>query len=48
MRVLKGLLATTVLVVSATSALGASWTFVDGSVAVQSKGTGVGGGRKEK
>lgn len=32
----------------ASSAVAASWTFSDASVSVQSKGTGVGGARKER
>ncbi|KAK5089322.1 hypothetical protein LTR70_007119 [Exophiala xenobiotica] len=47
MRLLKSLLGVSILAVSVTNSLAASWTFADASVSVQSKGTGVGGGRKD-
>jgi oligosaccharyltransferase complex subunit delta (ribophorin II) len=48
MRVLKSLLSASIIALSATNAFAASWTFADATVSVQSKGTGVGGGRKDK
>ena len=48
MRLLKSLLGVSILAVSVTNSLAASWTFADASVSVQSKGTGVGGGRKDR
>jgi len=48
MRLFKGLLGVSILAVSVTNSLAASWTFADASVSVQSKGTGVGGGRKDR
>ena len=47
MRLAKSLLAAGLLALSATKTLAATWTFTEGSVSVQSKGTGVGGARKE-
>lgn len=48
MRVLNNLLTVGILALSATQAIAASWTFTDATVSVQSKGTGVGGTRKDK
>lgn len=48
MRVLHSFLTAGILALSATQALAASWTFTDATVSVQSKGTGVGGTRKDK
>lgn len=48
MRVLHGFLTASILAISATQAFAASWTFADATVSVQSKGTGVGGTRKDK
>ena len=49
MRVLKTLIqAATLLVCSKTAFAASSWTFSDGSVSVQGKGSGVGSGLKEK
>lgn len=48
MRVLHSFLTAGVLALSATQVFAASWTFADATVSVQSKGTGVGGTRKDK
>ena len=49
MRVLKSLLqAATLLSCSGVAFAASSWTFSDGSISVQGKGSGVGGGLKEK
>lgn len=48
MKVLQSLLTAGVFALSVTQALAASWTFTDATVSVQSKGTGVGGTRKDK
>ena len=49
MRVLKTLLQTVALLLCSETAFAASsWTFSDASVSVQGKGSGVGGGLKEK
>lgn len=48
MRLLNSLFTGYALLVSASHTLAASWTFTDGTISVQSKGTGVGGSRKEK
>lgn len=48
MRLFNNLLTVGILALSATQAIAASWTFTDATVSVQSKGTGVGGTRKDK
>ncbi|KAJ9655008.1 hypothetical protein H2198_006053 [Neophaeococcomyces mojaviensis] len=47
MRLFHSLLQASIIALSATPALAASWTFTDATVSVQSKGTGVGGSQKE-
>lgn len=48
MRLFHSLLQASIIALSATPALAASWTFTDATVSVQSKGTGVGGSQKER
>lgn len=48
MRVLSSLLTLALFAFSTPTVLGASWTFTDATVSVQSKGSGVGGARKER
>lgn len=47
MRILKGLLSAAVLALSSGAATAASWSFTDATLSIQSKGTGVGGARKD-
>jgi hypothetical protein len=48
MRVLKSLLQIAAVTALSQTILAASWTFSDGSISVQGKGSGVGSGLKEK
>lgn len=47
MRVLKNLLTAGIFALSTTQTIAASWTFTDATISIQSKGTGVGGSRKD-
>jgi len=48
MKLLHSLLQASIFALSATKVLAAGWTFTDGTVSVQSKGTGVGGSQKDR
>jgi oligosaccharyltransferase complex subunit delta (ribophorin II) len=48
MRVFKSLLQIVAVAAISQTTLAASWTFSDGSISVQGKGSGVGSGLKEK
>lgn len=48
MKLFHGLLQASIFALSATKVLAAGWTFTDGTVSVQSRGTGVGGSQKDR
>jgi len=48
MKLLHSLLQASMFALSATQVLAAGWSFTDGTVSVQSRGTGVGGSQKDR